>query len=351
LGGYLREEGTETIALTLGLPTDIEMQCAIPVARSLGFPHRAAEIASDLYAQNAALCAAWEHLAAGFNGVLWWGLRDDLRDLGSEVVSGIALDSAIAPHLLYEGGSDRSRGLSFGKLFDSYNRWGIRADLLARLLRPKIFKDLIPETIARIQTIYDGYSDLDSKRAWCFQLHHRARFHTGSMGWQFSLGAWPVLPVLDRQVLASAGGMPIATIGARRAENELLCKRFPKLAALPLDRNTFDTRPLKPRIRYLLASQLSQRLTTFRRRLLPEHQRSLERRYYYRIYDFNSPGWAAVRKVAEPHRARTFDFFEKDVLQELLPGPDVSLRFKDGIIDASGLKMLTGFFLWSKDHV
>jgi asparagine synthase (glutamine-hydrolysing) len=351
LGGYLREQGTETVALTLGLPTDIEMQCAIPVARTLGFQHRTAEIASDLYAQNAPLCAAWEHLAAGFNGVIWWGLRNDLRDLKSDVVSGVALDSALAPHLLYGGGSAESRGVSFRKVLDSYNRWGIRADLLERLLRREVFKDLVPETIAQVQAIYESYSDLDSKRAWCFQLHHRARLHTGSMAWHFSLGAWPVLPVLDRQLLASAGGMPIATIGERRAENELLCKKFPKLAALTLDRNTYDTQPLKPRIRYLLASYLSHRLTVFRRRLFPERKQNVERRYYYRTYDFNSPGWVAVRKVAEPHRARTFDFFERNFLQELLPGPDASLRFQDGIIDASGLKMLTGFFLWSKDHV
>jgi asparagine synthase (glutamine-hydrolysing) len=222
--------------------------------------------------------------------------------------------------------------------------------LLDRLLRPEIFKDLVPQTIAQVQAIYESYSDVDSKRAWCFQLHHRARLHTGSMAWQFSLGAWPVLPVLDRQVLASAGGMPIATIGERRAEKELLCKKFPELAALPLDRNTYDTQPLKPRLRHLLASYVSSRVTVFGRLVLPKHKHNVERRYYYRIYDFNSPGWVAVRKAAEPHRARSFDFFERNFLQELLPGPDASLRFKDGIIDASGLKMLTGFLLWSKDH-
>jgi asparagine synthase (glutamine-hydrolysing) len=351
LGGYLREKGTETVALTLGLPTDIEMQCAIPVARTLGFRHRTAEIASDLYAQNAPLYAEWEHLTGGFNGVIRWGFREHLRALESDVVSGVALDSAIAPHLLYGGGSAESRGVSFRKLFDYYNRWGIRGDLLERLLRREIFRDLIPQTIAQVQAIYESYSDLDSKRAWCFQLHHRARLHTGSMAWQFSLGAWPVLPVLDRQILASVGGMPIATIGERRAENELLRKKFPELAALPLDRNTYDTEPLKPRLRHLLASYLSHRLTVSRRLMLPKHKQNVERRYYYRIYDFNSPGWVAVRNAAELYRARTFDFFERNVLQELLPGPNVALRFEDGIVDASGLKMLTGFFLWSKNHL
>jgi asparagine synthase (glutamine-hydrolysing) len=351
LGGYLKENGTETIALTLGLPTDIEMQCAIPVARSLGFAHRTAEVASNLYAQDAPLCASWEHLAAGFNGVIWWGLRNDLRALDSDVVTGIALDSALAPRLSYGEGFAESRAASFGKVLASYNRWGIGADVLKKLLRREIFKDLIPETIARLQTTYESYSDLDSQRAWSFQLYHRARLHTGSLAWHFSLGAWPVLPVLDRRLLAVAGGMPIATVAERRAENQLLRERFPQLAALPLDRNTYDTKPLEPRIRYLLSDYLSHKLRVFRRLLFGGRKQSLERRYYYRVYDFNSPGWVSVRKLAEPHRALSFDFFEKDSLQELLPGPEARLRFQDGIMDASGLKMLTGFFLWANDHV
>jgi hypothetical protein len=327
------------------------MQCAVPVARTLAFPHRAAEIASDLYVQNASLHATWEHLAPGFNGVTWWGARSHLRNLESDVVSAVVLDSAVAPHLLYGGGFAESRGVSFGKIFSSYNRWGIREDLLERLLQREIFKDFIPQIIDQVQAIYKSYSHLDSKRAWCFQLHHRARFHTGSMAWRLSFGAWPVLPVLDRQVLACAGGMPIATIAERRAESELLCKRFPVLAALPLDRNSHETRPLKLGLRHLLASYPLRGWRVFHRFMLPKHKQKTERRYYYRIYDFNSPGWMAVRNAAEPYRARTFEFFDKNVLQELLPGPNVSVGVQDGITDASGLKMLTGFFLWLKDHV
>ncbi len=351
LGGYLREKGIEAVALTLGLPTDIEMQCAIPVARTLGFKHRAAEVASDLYPQCASLSARWEQLAAGFSGAMWWGLYPYLRDLPSDVVSGCALDSALAPHLLYDRGPAEFRRMSFRKLFDYYNRWGIRVDLLEKLLRREVFGNLIPEIIARVRAIYDSYSDLDSKRAWCFQLQHRARFHTGSMAWHFSLGAWPALPVLDRQVLASAGGMPITTIGERRGEIELLSGRFPKLAALPLDRNSYDTQPLEPRLRHLLAQYFFQQLSPLRQLLPLRRERRVERRYFYRIYDFDSPGWVAVREAAEPHRARTFNFFDKSVLQELLPAPYAPLPLRDGIIDASGLKLLTGFFLWSMDHL
>jgi hypothetical protein len=60
----------------------------------------------------------------------------------------------------------------------------------------------------------------------------------------------------------------------------------------------------------------------------------------------NSPGWISVRKQAEDYRDLLFHFFNKDVLEDLLPHPDTPLRFKNKIIDASGIKTLLGFMLW-----
>jgi hypothetical protein len=46
--------------------------------------------------------------------------------------------------------------------------------------------------------------------------------------------------------------MPVSTLANRRAQVALLCSRFPELAALPLDRNSDETRPLEPGLRWLL---------------------------------------------------------------------------------------------------
>ncbi len=75
-----------------------------------------------------------------------------------------------------------------------------------------------------------------------------------------------------------------------------------------------------------------------------------ERRYYYRVCDINGPGWRAIRRQAEPHRERVLEVFNKEVLDTILPPPDVPLQLKDGIVDSSGLKSLLGFLLWSRDH-
>ncbi len=88
-------------------------------------------------------------------------------------------------------------------------------------------------------------------------------------------------------------------------------------------------------------------------RLVRDSVRKLkgEHRYYFRIYDFNGPGWVAVRRQAEPYRERVLHLFNRDVFDELLPGPDVPLRFENSITEASGLKSLLGLLLWSREHL
>jgi asparagine synthase (glutamine-hydrolysing) len=60
LGGLLKRNGFDDItALTLGLPSDIEMKCAIPVAHTLGFKHHAVDISYDGYPEYANLVVRW----------------------------------------------------------------------------------------------------------------------------------------------------------------------------------------------------------------------------------------------------------------------------------------------------
>jgi len=73
-----------------------------------------------------------------------------------------------------------------------------------------------------------------------------------------------------------------------------------------------------------------------------------ERRYYYRIYDFNNFGWQIIRQNAESGRKLVSNLFDKNSLKELLPAANIDVKFDDGIIDAAGLKSMTGFLLWLK---
>lgn len=345
LGGYLQRNERDVEALTLGLPTDMEMKCAIPVARTLGFNHHAVNVSSEQYPGFAGLQARWEHVVNGFNTIMKWGVWSSLRKLAPRVVLGYVMDEVIGMVYLHWAYSPSSKTITFDTFWPRINAYGIRPEVLKRLLRPEVFRDLVDERMARIREVYQSYSEFESQRVRCFHLYNRQRFQGGGTAWALSFGAWPVMPVVDRRVLECIGGMPIATIADRRAERELLCAKFPKLAGLPLDRNAYETELLRPRLRYLLMKSMKRYLGRVPGR------RQGERRYYYRIYDFNGPGWLAVRRQAEPYRERVLHLFNRDALAEFLPPPDVSVQLRDGIIEASGLKLLLGLMLWSKEYL
>ena len=348
LGGYLQERKIEPLALTIGLPSDLEAKCAAPVARALGFQHRIQEIPAEKYPVYANLQAKWEQGAAGFNFIDKWGLVNILNDAAPRVITGYAMDGAIGTNWITSAMDSHSASMSFESFFCRVNAWGFQPALLKQLLRRDVFGNLVDETIEQMRSVYHSYSEHESQRAWCFNLYHRQRFHVMGAAWALSFGAWPVMPVLDRRILETSGAMPAATIAERRAQIELVCKRFPKLASLPVDRNSYNITPLRPRVRWLIAHGLYKRLVPpLIRRKITEYPGD-ERRYYYRTFDFNGPGWRKVRYIAEPNRERVYHLINRNELDKILPGPGISVKLRDGIIDASGLKSLIGFLLWSR---
>ena len=346
LAGYLQRRGIKPIALTLGKRTDLEMECAIPVVRTLGLKHYTAQIPFEEYPKDADILVKWEHLANGSNCIMDWGVQSHLRKLPPKVVSGFLLDRVVGGLSTY----DPVESLSFESFFTrSVNQMGHSPQLLKRLLRKEVFGDLVQETCDRIRTVYESYSDVEFRRTWWFDLFHRQRFHVGCAGWQLCFGAWPVLPILDWQVLQTTAALPVEVIAKRRAQNELLSSRFWQLATLPLDRNDFYIDPLK-------FSQSGQRLARLYRlqgrwRKI-QRKLGIERRYYYRMYDLNNKGWKAVRRQAEPNRERVQHLFHPDVLNELLPSPELPVPLgSDPIPQSSGIKLLIGLLLWSKEHL
>lgn len=340
LAGYLNEQGTECAALTLGAGDDQEMRCARRVARTLGLSHYQEPIRFERYPFYARQQARWEHVANGFNTIMHWGIYSRLRTLAPRIVLGHMLDGAIGTNTISWAYSAATRSMSFDHFFEKINAWGIQPPVLKQLLLGDVFGELVDETLEKIKATYERYSDLESQRAWCFNLQHRQRFHVGSAAWPLSFGAWPMLPVLDREVLACAAAMPAATIAERRGQIALLCQRFPALAALPLDRNTGNTTPLQPRLRYLLYRYT---LGKLRDRL---GKRAAQQRYYVRIYDLNGAGWSAVRRSAQPCRQHSIAYFNQPVLDHILPAVPRRFDFNNEIIDASGPKSLLGFLLW-----
>lgn len=346
LAGFLSRLDIDIIALTLGRHSDIEMECARAVASTLKFEHHIAEMKFSQYPRYADLLIKWEHLANGFNNIMDWGIYPHLSKLGaSQVIGGYSIEMPIAADSAYPLSSNNP---CFDTFFTSgANRWGLQPQLLQKLLRREVFGDLVQETIKRIQAEYESYSDDEFERALWFDLYHRHRFHVGSAGWQLCFGAWPILPVLDWQLIKISAGLPVASIIKRKAQNQIICQRFPELAQLPLDRNDYNMEPMmqsKDRQRLARLFRLQQKWRRWQQKV------GIERRFYYRTYDFNNAGWRAVRQQAEPYRQLVRHLFNEDIFNQLLPSPDVPFQHKlDKIPESSSIKALLGFMLWSKN--
>jgi asparagine synthase (glutamine-hydrolysing) len=348
LAGFLHRQGKNIVTLTLGKPSDIEMQCAIPVAKTLGLEYHRARNQLERYPLSADLLTQWEHLSSGFNGVvIGWSILGNLSQLAPRMMGGFSLDTATGGPMSVTRSNET---LSFEIFWNrAINNWGISPEVLNKLLRKEVFGDLVQETFSQIRQTYESYSDLEFRRSWWYELYQRQRFHVGAYAWRFSFGAWPVLPALDLQLLRTTLALPIATMSERRAQKDLVCQKFPQLAQLPLDRNAFNVEPLLPN----KSRQKLQRLLRLQQKWRRWQQKvGIERRYYYQIFDINNTGWQAVRQQAEPCRPLVQQLFHEDVLNELVPPPHVPLQCQtDAIIEASGIKALLGFLLWSKNHL
>lgn len=346
LGGYFKKNAIDTVALTTGLPQDIEMKCATKVAKKLGFEHYKKDVEFKKFVFCAEQKVKWEQLSNGFSDVSTWSLCLYLQKIAPRVVTGYLGDSILG---------SRVHNKSFEADFKILNDWGFSPNTLKKILKQEVFDDYISKTIAKIKKDYGKYSKLEFQKTYCLFLLHRHRFHVGSGAWVLSFGAWPVLPFVDSQVLQILAGMPLSTIEGRRLEKELLCKKFPQLAKLPLDRNFYDTTPLDPTILQRAKQKLYgnngiwsyDKARSIRNKLI---NRGGEKRYYFRVYDFNNPGWLLIRKKVESSRELAAPLVDKNALDELFPEPDVNVTFKEGIKDSASLKTMAGFLLWLEQN-
>ena len=351
LAGLLGRQHDSVSAITFGKPDDMEMNCAVSVARASEFEQQSLPLEMDENGESGARHARWLQCTTGFNSLLHWGSASLLHEIPARIVTGYGMDSIVGGSHLTWAYDKSNRSMSFDNFFTSINAYGFPEKVLVRLIRGNDADDLVEHGKATIRRIYESYSDVESQRAWCFDLHHRQRFHVGNTPWLLSYGSWPVQPASDRSVLEVAGGLPMSATADRRAQDEMIRRFYPRLAELPLDRNGFNTEPLSPRLRHQLGNFVRNNVGPLASRLEQRRRKSGERRFYYRLFDFNGPGWRAIRRLAEPHRDKLAELLDRATLDECLPPPDTELRVKDGIIGFSAPKTLVGLMLWAGDNL
>lgn len=338
LAGALVEEGRSLTAFTRGRPSDIEYRCAHGVAAYLELEHvrmphheEAPEAFGDF--------VRWEGLttAPGTGGS--GSGAAGLAQLHPFTVTGY-MGTAVL------GGSHvnwnwRADGPAWGYpwVWKRLNRWALPVPVLERLLRRDVFGTALDDAQRSLRRQYDASGDTEYERAYRTNVLSRQRFGIGDVLSSLAFGAWPRSPSMDRELLHVSGAVPAAIHTGRRLQIHVLRKFQLGLACLPLDRNSYDTRPIEPRVKDVVAHAFMRNVRAVRHKL-GLHE---EERYYVRTYDINGPHWRAVRRLVEPFRERAYTVFERDAFDELLPGPDVTIPTRDGIQDVSGIKTLLGW--------
>lgn len=373
LAGYLALDGQAAQALTFGLPTDHDARFAAAVARELGFHQRLASLDPDGYPPAAWQHARWEQLGTAFASMHMWGALASVRSLPPRFLTGYFMD------VYFRGRAAHGRGATFDQVFGHLNDRGVAHEALRKLLAGGPLS--ADAAVDRLRDAYDATWPTQPQRGWRYQIAHSERNQTGTVPWRLTFASWPVLPILDRRLLETIALMPAAVLSARRLQLALLRTRFPSLARLPLDRNSNHTAPVllgwADRLRQWAGRPIragqpelpdpaagpsatsnpthagapTRALAGAAAGVNSETGQPIERRYFHRIFDFDGPGWKAVRREAEPHRARLEGLLNLDALNRFLPPPGVDLRFERTIPDSNGHKQLIGLLLWAADHL
>ena len=332
LGGYVSRHGTVAEALTLGKPTDYDAMCAAGVARALHLPQRIGEIQYDGFPAYANRVVRWEHLSGGMSSMHTWGTWDALGHVDGALLNGYLFELrgyALLP-------TPREEMLAW-----SYKR-ATSPEVLRSLVRTESLRNVVDDVEGVIRSRFDSICSDPVERSWRWRTATYKRFHAGAVPWRLSFGAWPVMPILDRELMETMLALPRANMASRRLADGVMRREFPALARLPLDRNAHDVRPLVPSVGWKLRQALGRRLPAVAPAILRQAG-DAERRYYVRIYDFDNAGWRAVRGAAEHGRDRLAQWFDPAAIATIVPQPAVAAGHSDTVLQGFLPKMLVGF--------
>lgn len=345
LAGYMKQSNANVNSVyTLGSTSDNEFRCAARVCHKLGWPHRRIDIDFSRYPRFASRQILTEQVANGFSDLSWWSL-EDVPDAKPPLATGMVGDAILGGSHILWAYDPAAQTYSFDTLFRRINAWGLPPDLICRLLPDSDTPGLIAENIQQLRDFYESLPGRDFQKAWQFDLLHRQRFHTASTLRRLSHIVWPTAPLAHEVLLTLAGSMPACAFVGRRLQEELLIRKFPRLAAIPIDANTLHPRPLVPSLGWRVKNKIAH--TAGIRRLRIGKQES---RWYYRVFDINNKGWYLLRDAFHEALLALSGILDLDCVRTLVPERRTSIQVRDSIIDASGIKSLIAFVLWYRRH-
>jgi asparagine synthase (glutamine-hydrolysing) len=346
VAGVLADEGIPTRALVLGQHDDYEVLAGTAVARTLGMPLEvvSTESIDADFPQRMRNSVRFSHLNAAPGA-------DDLaeglalaRFAGTFFWSGIAFDWVFEPIGINNGRDPKTGGWCFDRLLTFMNSWGVPRGHVPALLGadgPELCAAVIEELR---MACMNGPAEPVVQSA-LIRWDQRVKNHVATALHRTTFHAWPLLPATDRRLFSAVIGLPVKAYADRRLENDVLRRRRPDLAALPLDRNSFAFHSLAAADTSRLG-RLGRKLEQRLQKWYWQRVRGFEPRRYERLFNVDHPRWLALRREAEPLRKRLHGLLDARVLDNILPPPDVRTKFRNAVNQGSGLRLLLGLALW-----
>ena len=338
LAGLLQRRNRSIVARTVGDVRDHEVELARAVANRLGIPHEARPLPPDAIWEGVDLHIDTDHLASGIGHAYWRGARAALTDLPSHSVTGHLFDVIVGGAMRPTGDEPHGMGRPYEEVRRFERRGGVPDDVLARLATP-ILRDAWQWAEQEMRRDFE--SGPAPQRLWRWTLGHFGRFYIGMALQPISLETWPIVPVLDRDLIELASRLDSRAIADRRAQDRMLRDHFPELASIPHTwLNAAPQSPIRPTLWHRMRDRV-RRGSPLPGPLGWRH----DRRFVYRNTDFQNPGWQRVHQAAHEHRSLLHGILDRDALDEYLPPPGGRLARVD-FASNQGPKLLNALALW-----
>ena len=343
LAGYLQPlVRGELKAITLGDRRDIEMRAAAKVSAVLGAAHERVPINLGDFPGFAGRALDNDAMSSGLYSLIEYSFSETPRP---PVLTGFLGDSTFGASQV-EWGREPSLDLyTFHAMFSSLNPWGLSPGVVRELVRADDIDDVVLDVRRRLRDEYDSYPGQPWQKSWWFELQHGERFLVGHLPKIMAIRSWPVMPYVHLDILRLVQASPLPLLADRKAEIELILRKFPRLARLPLarliDRQWWNLVPRKAHFWTPYAARAKDSLSWhWHDKFNPP-----ERRVFLRTFDFDGAGWRILRDEARARADEADPWLDKSIVLQLIPPASTDARLSRVIVEATGRKALLGTVL------
>jgi asparagine synthase (glutamine-hydrolysing) len=344
IAGYLHQlSGGALSAVTLGDARDLEMRAAARVASAISAGHERVAVDEHQYLVYAQRELDYDAMTSGLYALNYWALSERPRQ---PVLTGFLGDPVMGASHVDWGRETLCDAHTFHAMFTRVNAWGLSPGLVRELVRADDIDDIVLDVYRQLRNEYYAYQGQPWQRSWWFDLHHRQRFLIGRLAKIVGVRSWPVLPYVTPAVLTLALATPLSLLTDRKVQAQVLLRRLPAVARLPLADNVANRwyrlgqnqKRSSVRPWTLVMDAISSR--PIRDRLgLPE------RRAAVRFFDFNGPGWNSLRDQARTEALSADAWLNRDLVLQLIPPSTTPVKLTQRILEPTGRRTLIGAVL------